>query len=59
MNEAPSKRKRRTARQLALHEIAETSPIWAKLPEACRREVVELVGQLLRGDALPEEADNE
>jgi hypothetical protein len=56
-----AKRKRRAeARQMALGESAQQVPAWTTLPEACRREVIELLAKLLRSEALAtEEADDE
>lgn len=42
---------RRGARQLELREQPQQSPVWAELPEERRREVVELLVQLLRSAA--------
>jgi hypothetical protein len=52
--------RRRGARQLELREQPQQSPVWAALPEECRREVVELLVQLLRSVAgIDEEHGNE
>jgi len=41
------KRRNQTGWQMTLTERAPALPVWASLPEACRREVVELLVQLL------------
>jgi len=50
-----SKRRKREGRQLALREQGQETPSWSSLPEACRRELVELLAKLILGEAVGEE----
>jgi hypothetical protein len=42
---------------MALPEQLQPSPVWAGLPEKCRREVMELLVQLLRSVAARDEKE--
>jgi hypothetical protein len=51
---------KKKARQLELTEQRQRLPRWETLPEECRREVVELLGKLLRNEvSASEEATDE
>jgi hypothetical protein len=57
MHQARSKRK---PRQLALTEQGQETPVWATLPEECRRQVVELLAKLLQSEVVGDvEVDDE
>jgi hypothetical protein len=54
------KRSKRKTRQLALTERDQRTPLWATLPEECRRQIVELLVRLVRNElAVGEEAGDE
>jgi hypothetical protein len=48
---------RRGGRQTELPEQLQPSPVWAGLPEKCRREVVELLVQPLRSAAARDDKE--
>jgi len=51
--------RRRTARQMALPEQGAKAPVWSTVPEESRREVVELLMELLRSVAVNDEEDGD
>ena len=55
-----NRRANKKPRQLALTEQDEQAPRWATLPEACRRDVVELLMMLFRNEHVAgEESEDE
>jgi hypothetical protein len=44
---------------MELRERAQSSPVWEVLSEECRRQVVELLVQLFRSEAVHDEEDGD